>query len=629
MAIETHIRDIELATNARDMREPIADAFRDLNNKFDNLQIDETPIEDSTHLVESGGVYDLWNTLIDPESLLLPTDEIITGEKVITQPGTYEAADDNLDGYSKVIVDQSVGKLDANLQPKYIYAPGEYHPEDDNCDGYSEVIVEPGDVELYVPLIERTVSGTIDRFDIAYVGPYALYSCSLLSTVIFQTCRQIGSHAFENCMLLSAVSCFQCTLISENAFSACSNLTSVTLGGVESIPAYAFNDCSMLSYLSFGINHNIFYTVTPSSYFDGIVYGIDEYAFNNCYKLSGSYNNTYDPFNGSNRTYYTGFTVMQDIGSYAFCNCYEFDAPISMRFVTDASAFTNERNWHDTYSYSTTHIIGDCAFCNCYKLSSINCFITNVGDGVGPDLYSETDTDLIIGKSAFKNCYNSLHLNVMSPQTHIGEYAFENCLDLHLDYYGDPEVTIGSYAFKGARFASTYSIHFHEGVAYTAYIGKYAFQSCNGGGAFINSPRSAEHCIIDEYAFDHNYALTRFALNKHEVMPSAFANCENLYAIHLYSGTILHSNAFYNCTNFNRIIIPFTHASEVVIDDDAFANTGFDTYSIDSGLEPPVIKIGVGTTTAWEEWLAHPGLSKYVSYCVSTTDQMILQDIYY
>ena len=60
-----------------------------------------------------------------------------TMQKNITQNGTYTASDDNVQGYSKVVVDVA----QPNLITKDIYVDGTYNASDDNADGYSSVTV--------------------------------------------------------------------------------------------------------------------------------------------------------------------------------------------------------------------------------------------------------------------------------------------------------------------------------------------------------------------------------------------------------------------------------------------------------------------------------------------------------
>lgn len=61
----------------------------------------------------------------------------VLGNKTITANGTYDAEDDDLDGYSTVVVNVA----SAVLVSKSITENGTYDPQDDNADGYSSVTV--------------------------------------------------------------------------------------------------------------------------------------------------------------------------------------------------------------------------------------------------------------------------------------------------------------------------------------------------------------------------------------------------------------------------------------------------------------------------------------------------------
>lgn len=607
MAIETHIRDIELATNGKDMREPIADAFREIYSKYNNLEIDDTPTEDSSNLVKSGGVYDLWNSIANPNEILLPTDELILGEKLILAPGTYEAIDDNLDGYSTVIADQNIGKLDANLQSKYIYAVGEYNAADDNCDGYSRVVVDLADTESFLPVINRTVSEVAIRNDITEIGPYAFYSCDRLKSITLPACEFIKEHAFEKCVLISYASFNQCTRLETGAFLNCTNLKHITLSALENIPNLAFADCVNFSFID---------CLLSNDRTDLVVHSIGDSAFCNCSKLPGFYYSEWNIFTGDYDINYAGITAEQDIGSYAFYNCSSLSVPIDLvdKNLLDLS---HHANWISVYSYSNVHTIGAYAFYNCSKLSTMHCELTNFSS----DYYlADENMELIIGSSAFQNCYNLMNFTMRANKIHIYENAFENCIFKYdIRGYGPTEITVEAKAFKNASFQGIgLSADFTPtGKLYTKYIGKNAFQYANGGLGFLNEPMlSDDTCIIDEYAFDHNIGINTVNFGRHAVMSMAFANCVNLSTITLGAGTIVHSSAFYSCHSFNKIIIPSgVYASEVELASNAFDGTPFEEYDTASDTDRPVITI----STDWDNWIMHPTLSRFISYFKSAT----------
>lgn len=613
MAIEEYIRDIELAVNAKDMRKPIADAFRELDNQFEDLEIDEMPTANSNNLVESGGVYDLWNQVIDTNELILPTDEYISGEKVLTEQGTYQASDDHLDGYSTVIADQNIGKLSANLQSKYIYLDGEYNPENDNCDGYSLVVAELDANDFFQQTIERTLSGSIILSNILTIGAYGFYGCSLLETIDGTYCTKIDSHAFESCINLSEVSALKCETIGDNAFAYCSALQTINLNCIESFPNYAFYNCKKLQEIyiyDFSVSNLYNHTTDRMGY----VSTIGDYAFYNCstlYRFSGFSNwqigyPQIDPdFGGIGNDIYLSLVVRKDIGQYAFYNCYNLSSPAGIvRLPED-----------DTQVFR----IGQYAFCNCYNIRNSKYFRTQQNEAHYIVAFANSDSNttvttvepgdrtLIIEKCAFKNCYNLHSICVQANKLHIHENAFENCLDMAIEYMDGMRVVLEPYACTNVNITMYDG---RNGIVFES-IGKYAFQSCGQCPTDIYGP-SDSLCVIDEYAYDGCHC-SRAALGNTEVMSMAFANCSQLSHVTFYSAIILHNSAFANCINLNEMKID-VDASNFSFEENAFDGTPFNDYNSASTTVVP--KIGI-KTMYWTSYYTDSKWSRYLSFFYS------------
>jgi len=607
MAIEEYIRDIELAVNAKDMRKPIADAFRELDNQFEDLEIDEIPTANSNNLVESGGVYDLWNQVIDTNELILPTDEYISGEKVLTEQGTYEASDDHLDGYSKVIADQSLGKLDANLQPKFIYMDGEYNPENDNCDGYSLIIADLGANDLFSHIIERTLSGSVTLTNIPTIGSYAFCDCSLLESIEGNTCSKIADYAFASCISLQNAIFSHCTKLGDNVFADCCQLENVVLGYADCFPSYAFYNCQKLEYVN--INDSSHLSVIDAS-------SIGDYAFYNCNNLrcftGDLYSHYYNYYNPADPHSYDRTLlrtiVRDDIGKYAFCNCFNFNGCITVDI-------------RDNDTKSTYHI-GEYAFCNCYNLeysqrstysAYINIFLTSTAISEnGTASLADTNRTLFIDKYAFKNCYKLSSINIRTNNLHIEEYAFENCSQMGFSFLGPLHVTIESHAFNSASvwFGGYNGVGDNRTIVFHS-IGKYAFQSCTACPTNIYGP-SDSLCVIDEYAYDGCHC-SRADLSNTEVMSMAFANCSQLSHVTFYSAIILHNNAFVNCINLNDMRIE-VDASNFSFEENAFDGTPFNDYNSASTTVVPRIGIYIGN---WPSYYTDPKWSRYLSFFYS------------
>ena len=75
-----------------------------------------------------------------------PPEPVLT-EKTVTANGTYNAEDDNADGYSSVDVEVPASVLTT----KTVTANGTYNASSDNADGYSVVTVNVPTSKLYDP----------------------------------------------------------------------------------------------------------------------------------------------------------------------------------------------------------------------------------------------------------------------------------------------------------------------------------------------------------------------------------------------------------------------------------------------------------------------------------------------
>ncbi len=92
-----------------------------------------------TKTIITNGTYDAEDDNADGFSSVtvnVPSANLTT--KTVTANGTYDADDDNADGYSSVTVNVSSS---ANLTTKTITANGTYRASTDNVDGYSEITV--------------------------------------------------------------------------------------------------------------------------------------------------------------------------------------------------------------------------------------------------------------------------------------------------------------------------------------------------------------------------------------------------------------------------------------------------------------------------------------------------------
>ena len=108
------------------------------------LENDQDPTVEGLTVTQNGS-YSEQGVVYDVVNVALPLDT-----KTITQNGTYDASDDDLEGYSSV-------NVNLPLATKSITANGNYKASDDNLEGYTEV-----DVNVPLPsnaYLKKSVSG--------------------------------------------------------------------------------------------------------------------------------------------------------------------------------------------------------------------------------------------------------------------------------------------------------------------------------------------------------------------------------------------------------------------------------------------------------------------------------------
>lgn len=142
--------------------------------------------------------------------------------------------DFNATGFDSVIEPSMITKIaneggaNPTLIEKTIAENGTYNASDDNADGYSSVTVD--------------VTGG-SRVDFA-----ALIDRSITSVTIPSNITSIGSAAFAGCTQLTEITIpSNITIIEPTAFLNCTGLTEVTIpSSVTSIDEYAFTNCTNL-----------------------------------------------------------------------------------------------------------------------------------------------------------------------------------------------------------------------------------------------------------------------------------------------------------------------------------------------------------------------------------------------
>ncbi len=286
------------------------------------------------------------------------------------------------------------------------------------------------------------------------IGDEAFENCDGLTSVkIPNSVTNIGRYAFDSCGLTSVTIPDSVTSIGDRAFYDCYSLTNVTTGNsVTKIGSYAFSDCYSLANVTTGNS----------------VTRIGDSAFSDCRSL------TCETI-GNNVT---------SIGDNAFYDCRSLINVTIGNSVTriGSAAFDGCASLIGVKIPNSVTRIGSAAFSQCTSLKAITVDALNsVYSSVDGVLFDKSQTTLIqcpggkggsytipnsvtsigdfgqvlrvpnnviiIGGSAFFECFSLTSVTIPNNVTNIGSYAFYSCRSLTSVTIPDNVTSIGSYAF--------------------------------------------------------------------------------------------------------------------------------------------------------------------------------------
>jgi hypothetical protein len=397
------------------------------------------------------GVNDIKSSIGDVGEIV---EEVLVGpptliEKTITENGTYDASDDEADGYSSVTVDvsgsggssgtdvifydydgsvvasysaadfsnlsampenpthtgltaqgwnwtlsdakayvASYGKL--NIGQMYITSDGKtrlhFVVPKDNL-GIELYLYLDDDTELDIDWGDDSEHTRCTSSDTKYHNYDSAGRHDVTITVINGSFEFAVTYDGDNFTLQNVEIGNGVTLIRD--FTNCYTLTSITIpNGVTSIGGSAFSNCYALTSIT------IPNSVTNLDAYD------HSFIFNNCYAL-------------------TSITIPNEVTSiedHAFQNCYALSSITIPNNVTS---------------------IGYCAFQDCYALSSITIpnNVTSIGYGAFQDCYALSSITIpnsvtTIQGTAFYECYALSSVTIPSSVTSIGSEAFRDCYAL-------------------------------------------------------------------------------------------------------------------------------------------------------------------------------------------------------
>lgn len=110
------------------------------------------------------------------------------------------------------------------------------------------------DPSLYTGGEELTIPETVDGETVTYIGEYAFYGCSSITSVILpETVTRIGEYAFSDCDSLRGIYIPESvTRISNHAFYGCDDLEAIYINGtLNHMGDEALGECTSLKYILF------------------------------------------------------------------------------------------------------------------------------------------------------------------------------------------------------------------------------------------------------------------------------------------------------------------------------------------------------------------------------------------
>lgn len=342
-----------------------ADAFADVVIAVPNSYAasDEGKVVSSGDLVAQGtmnvssnSVYD--TTLYSQVSVAIPVAVLMS--KVISENGTYDAANDSADGFSQVVVNVTGGGGTDGLPIEIITGL-----ESSNIFSFTNSTISK--LRAYA-LYNHANIGMISMDAVSAIPSNAFAYCYRLESVFFDKCEQIGSYAFFRTSALKVISFPKCIEIYEYAFELC-GVENVSFPKLSIIGRYAFRSCSLLTQINASVLTDIYSdaftncTKLVSIIAENIKH-IGANAFSNCTSLQEIY-----------------FPLCSSIGSNAFRQCYNLE-----------KVYINTASLNGTFRY-------------CSKLESLYIITSIIGTITNAAL-----SDTPIAKSSFLGYFGSIYV---------------------------------------------------------------------------------------------------------------------------------------------------------------------------------------------------------------------------
>lgn len=188
------------------------------------------------------------------------------GEKTITANGTYNASDDSLDGYSKVMVDVQGASGYTNLDivertpiiGDVVHTSGNQNQLltgmffKTNIKSFMSTVIVGADQGLYAfRACPELVSVSLPNMDINNNSKlnYCFCESAKLESVSLPKVKSTGTNIFQNCTSLTTVNMPAYTSVTSYGFSGCTALQHIDLPACTRLNTYAFDGCTSLTAL--------------------------------------------------------------------------------------------------------------------------------------------------------------------------------------------------------------------------------------------------------------------------------------------------------------------------------------------------------------------------------------------